>query len=449
MQVSMIGAGHVGLVSGLCLAELGHRVVCVDIDGPKVAGLNRGLCPIHEKGVQELLHKHLNRSFHVTMDLDRAVKESEIIIIAVDTPCRDGRIDLRSLQAVCCQIGDVLKSRNGFRTVAVRSTVVPGTTENVVRPALESRSSKRAGVEFTLTVNPEFLREGSAVHDFLNPDRIIMGAFDERGLEVLERLYRPFRNTERIRTSPRTAEMIKYASSGLLATLISFSNEMSNLCESLGGIDAREVMAGVCLDRRWSPVLDDGSRLVPPITEYLEAGCGFGGSCLPKDVKALISHGRESGCRMRLLEAVLFVNERQPQRMIRVLENHFPRVEELTIAVLGLSFKPGTDDVRESPAVTIILELLRRGATVNAYDPVAAQSARRLLGDRGIVYCETIEAALDRVHAVMLVTRWDEFTRLPDLLANREVQPLVIDGRRMISRDSVLRYEGTGLGRAE
>ncbi len=447
MRVCVIGAGAVGLVSGLGLAQLGHRVVCADIDRSRVEQLNAGRCPIHEAGLPELLRRHLGRGFSATADVAGAVRAARMSIIAVGTPCRNGAIDLSAVEAACAHIGEVLRHQAEFHTVVVRSTVVPGTTEQRLRPILESRAGKRAGEGFGLAVNPEFLREGSAVHDFLHPDRIVMGACDPRSLEMLEELYRPFAEVARVRTRPRTAEMIKYASNAFLATLISFSNEIANLCAALGGVDASEVMAGLRLDKRLSPMLASGERLVPPVAEYLEAGCGFGGSCFPKDLAALSAHARQAGCPLELLEAVLRVNERQPRQMIRMLEGHFPRLAGLRVGVLGLAFKPGTDDVRDSPALAIIRELLARGAAVAAYDPVAVPAARALLGERGIVYCDRLEAALDGVDAVMVVTRWEEFGRLPQLLAAAGAPPpLVIDGRRMLARDSVARYAGIGLG---
>ena len=285
------------------------------------------------------------------------------------------------------------------------------------------------------------------MHDFLSPDRIVMGAIDDRTAGVLEDLYRPFRDVDKLRTNPRTAETIKYAANSLLATMISFSNEIGNLCAAIGDVDVVNVMRGVHLDRRLSPLLSDGQRIEPKFLTYLEAGCGFGGSCFPKDLKALISFGRRAGNPMRLLQAVVDINHSQPQRMLALLGRHFQSLSAIRIAVLGLAFKPGTDDMRESPAIPIIQELLRQRAEVTAYDPVIKQ------GDfNGVApsrYAKTLSEAVDDAQAILLLTRWPEFKELPVLLSNRIEPPLVIDGRRLLEPASVARYEGIGLGASQ
>jgi UDPglucose 6-dehydrogenase len=261
---------------------------------------------------------------------------------------------------------------------------------------------------------------------------------------MLAELYAVFADADKLRTSCKTAEMIKYASNSLLATLISFSNEIGNLCAALGGIDVVDVLHGVHLDKRMSPILSDGSRLTPAFTTYLAAGCGFGGSCFPKDVKALAAHGRRAGIPMQLLESVVAVNDRQPQEIMRLLQKHFSPVTGTRAAVLGLAFKPGTDDVRESPAIPIVRALHDQGAQVNAYDPVARRAAESVLPG-GVTYFDSLEAAIREVDVVIVLTRWDEFSRLPELLAGRDPQPLVVDGRRMLDKRNVLRYEGIGV----
>ncbi len=448
MKVSVIGTGYVGLVSGVCLAELGHQVTCIDIDSQKVDSINNGIPPIYEKGLKELLRKHVNKRFRATSDYDQAINESVISIIAVGTPYKGDQIDLSFIETASRQIAEVIKYKNDFHMIVVKSTVVPGTTDKVVKSILETHSGKSAGIDFGVGMNPEFLREGSAVYDFLNPDRIVLGASDDRGLEMMEGLYQSFLNTDKLKTNTHTAEMIKYASNALLATLISFSNEIANLCTAIGDIDVKDVMRGVHLDKRLSPIQENGTRIIPKITTYLEAGCGFGGSCFPKDVKALIAHGRKYGNPMQILEAIVDVNEQQPFQLIEILEKHFATMDKLTVGILGLSFKPGTDDVRESPAIPIILNLVSRGVAVKAYDPAAVESAKKLLGGQNITYCDTLEAAVSNVDAVLLVTCWEEFSRLPELLAVSETQPLLIDGRRMLDSTTITLYEGIGLRRA-
>jgi UDPglucose 6-dehydrogenase len=444
MRVAVVGTGYVGLVSGACLAERGHTVVCVDVDAERVAAIRRGETPIHEDGLAPILARHAGGRLRATTDLEAAVAASELSLIAVGTPFDGDRIDLAAVRQAASQVGRALRRHRGYHVVAVKSTVVPGTTDGVVLPLLEAGSGKRAGVDFGVGMNPEFLREGQAVADFMHPDRLVLGGIDERTRDLLEALYAPFPAAPRIRTGNRTAETIKYAANALFATLISFSNEVGNLCAALGGADVVDVMRGVHLDRRLTTVLPGGERVVPGVVSYLEAGCGYGGSCFPKDVKALAAHGRAAGVPMRLLEAVVEVNDRQPERVVELLDRGFPSLDGRRVAVLGLAFKPGTDDVRESPSLPVVRALRGRGATVRVYDPVAAREAERVLGTDGISYAPDLESAVDGAEAIAVMTRWSEFERLPGLLAGADPQPLVVDGRRMLDRASVARYAGIG-----
>jgi UDPglucose 6-dehydrogenase len=445
MKISVIGTGYVGLVSGACLADIGHDVTCVDVDRRKVDMINQGRAPIYEKGLEELLARNVGRRLRATPDLAPAVLDTELSLISVGTPFKGDAIDLSFVETVSRQIGEVLAGKADYHVVVVKSTVVPGTTEEVVLPILERASGKSAGPDFGVGMNPEFLREGEAVSDFENPDRIVLGGIDARSLDALAAMYAPYQCVDVIRTSPKTAEMIKYTANSLLATMISFSNEIAGLCTAFGGIDVVEVMRGVHLDKRLSPILADGQRIRPVFTTFLEAGCGFGGSCFPKDVEALIAHGKRHGNPMQLLDAVMRINRRQPHKILELLEKYFPSLEGRQVTVLGLAFKPGTDDMRESPAIPVVRSLMERGATVSAYDPVAVNEARKIFGERGIQYCDTLEAALEAVEAVVLMTRWPEFERLPALLARLETQPLVIDGRRMLDKRHLARYDGIGL----
>ena len=392
-RVSVIGTGYVGLVTGVCLAEKGHRVICVDLDREKVDAINIGATPIYEPGLAALLQRNVESGIHATTDLSEAVQDTDLSIIAVGTPYAENGIDLDDLKKVSLQVGRALREKGGYHVVAVKSTVVPGTTDEVVLPLLEAASGKKAGRHFGVGVNPEFLREGRAVQDFMHPDRVVLGAMDEKTGDMLEELYGVFPGVDKIRTNNRTAEMIKYASNSLYATLISLSNEIANLCAALGGVDVVDVMQGVCLDRRLSPVLESGQRLVPEFTTYLAAGCGFGGSCLPKDVRALIEHARRAGTPMQLLDAVIRVNEGQPKQVLTLLGKHFDSLRGVRVAVLGLAFKPGTADMRESPAIPIVEALQARHAFVNAYDPIARHEAeRKLQGDRIVLYGSLEEA---------------------------------------------------------
>jgi len=445
MRVSIIGTGYVGLVSGACFAEIGHDVVCVDVDAAKVAQILRGVPPIYEEGLEDLLRKNLGRRFTATGDLRAAVLGSDLTLIAVGTPFDGARIDLSYVREVARAIGAALRDKSDYHVVVVKSTVVPGTTSGVVLPILEEASGKRAGLAFGVGVNPEFLTEGQAIRDFMNPDRIVLGAVDARTMKVLERLYAFFEGTPRVRTNPSTAEMIKYSSNAVLATAISFSNEIANLCAALGDVDVVEVMEGVHASSYFTVKSPDGKRTRAPITSFLQAGSGFGGSCLPKDVKALIAHGEGLGLPMTLLRAVIKVNEAQPGEIVRALEKHFPSLEGVRIAVLGLAFKPDTNDVRESPAFPVIRSLLERKASVNAYDPVAVHEAQKVLGD-AVVYSRTLEESLVDADAVVLLTRWKQFESVPGMLSARWPQPLLVDGRRQLDKRAVARYAGIGLG---
>ena len=442
MNVSIIGIGYVGLVTGACLAEKGHNVTCVDIDPERVAALNRAEAPIFEAGLDELLRQHVGRTLKATTDLPAAVSDSDLTLIAVGTPFNGQTIDLTAVMAASRQIGSTLRNKTAYHVVVVKSTVPPGTTDLHVIPALEAAAGKRAGVDFGVGMNPEFLSQGEAVHDFMFPDRIVLGGNDARTVDTLEELYRPFAAARRIRTNTRTAELIKYASNALLANLISFSNEIANLCSVVGGIDVTDVMRGVHLSQYFGNHTTDG---LAPIVSFLRAGCGFGGSCLPKDVKALIAHGRNAGLPMSLLESVIKVNEEQPGKVVALLEKHWRDLMGIRVAVLGLAFKPGTNDVRESPAFPILRELLKRGAVLTAFDPVAMDEARRVIRDAGITYCESLSAALLDIDALIVVTPWPEFHEVPALLRGRHPAPVFVDARRAFERGSVERYEGIGL----
>lgn len=460
MRVAIVGTGYVGLVTGACLAERGHQVTCVDLDASKVAAIASGRAPFHEAGLPELLERHAGRNLRATTDLAAAVRASEITLIAVGTPFRDDAIDLSFIEAAARSVGEALRIGEGPRTanseqrtataawhtVVIRSTVVPGTTDGVVLPLLERHSGRRAGESLGVGMNPEFLTEGTAVADFVRQDRVVIGGIDERSRDEIERLYAGFDGVPRIRTNPRTAEMIKYASNALLATAISFSNELANLAAALGGIDAREVMQGVHLSRYLTAQEDAPAGWTAPLAAFYEAGCGYGGSCLPKDVKALAAHGRAAGVPMRLLEAVDAVNRDQPARLVELVRRGFPSLRGVPVAVLGLAFKPGTDDLRETPARPVVEALLDEGAAVTVYDPVAGAGGEALFGPGRVQVASGLEAAVAGARAVVLVTRWPEFAEVPALAARQAVPPLVVDGRRMLERDAVARYAGIGLG---
>jgi UDPglucose 6-dehydrogenase/GDP-mannose 6-dehydrogenase len=444
MKISVVGTGYVGLVSGVCLAEKGHEVICVDVDQQKVARINAGDPPIFEEGLEPLLKKVIGNQLSATDDLAAAVRATDVTLIAVGTPFDGQTIDLSYIRQASREIGEALADKASYHLVVVKSTVVPGTTDGAVLETVEEASGKKAGVDFGIGMNPEFLTEGVAIRDFMNPDRIVVGGIDERSRKKLREIYAGFEDVPILETNTRTAELIKYASNALLATMISFSNEIANLATSIGGIDSAEVMRGVHLSEYLS-TRSDGKRVKAKISSFLNAGCGFGGSCLPKDVKALVAQGQHQGLPMNLLDNVIKVNEAQPERMVEILAGHMPDLNGRTIGILGLAFKEGTDDMRESPAIPVARSLLKRGAQVLGYDPIAMEEARRSMPE-GTHYARDLDEVVQRADALLLITRWDEFQDLPTTMANLDRRDLLlVDGRRFIDKQAVENYDGIGL----
>ena len=442
MRVAIIGAGYVGLVSGACLAARGHDVACVDVDSRRVDLINSGVPPIHERDLPELLRAHVGRNLRATTDIVAAVAGAELSFIAVGTPTADGRTDLGFVTQAAGQIGEVLRVAPDWRTVVVKSTVIPGTTAGLVREAMEAASGQIAGKGFGLGMNPEFLTEGTAVHDFMHPDRLVLGGFDPQTQQALLALYQDFpAHIPRVVTNTTTAEMIKYASNALLATMISFSNEFARLCSAVGDVDALDVMKGVHQSAYLTTTLSD-TRITAPIAGFIEAGCGFGGSCLPKDVQALVGQGETLGLPMPLLRSVLDVNAGQADEILRLASKHFLNLTGVAVTVLGIAFKPDTDDVRESPAFPIIARLRAAGARITAFDPIARPVDHP--GLTSVRLASTLEEAVEDTDVIVVTTRWAEFTALPALLKGLAKPPLVVDGRRMLRSQDLARYEGIG-----
>jgi UDPglucose 6-dehydrogenase/GDP-mannose 6-dehydrogenase len=445
MRVSVLGAGYVGVVTGACLAERGHDVTVADIDADRVAVLEAGRSPIYEPGLDEIVARLIGGRLRATTDVRMAVADSELTIVSVGTPVGSDGIDLRHLESAVRAAGSAIAAKDEYHVVAVKSTVVPGTTDEVVIPVVEESSGKRAGQSIGVGVNPEFLTEGTAVRDFREPDRLVFGSADERVHRALTELYSDFAaSIPRMHTTTRTAEMIKYASNALLATAISFSNEIADLCSAVGGADVVDVMRGVHLSDYLSPMPHGGGRRVrAPITSFLEAGCGFGGSCLPKDVRALVAEGERHGLALATLRAVLQTNSARADALVDLVDRGLGGLEGRRATVLGLAFKPDTDDVRETPAVPIVRRLVSAGVVVTLHDPVV-HTPPEALQDLDVHLVEDLEDAIADADAVVIATRWAAYQRLPEILAGRSRQPLVVDGRRMLDPDSVERYSGIG-----
>lgn len=430
MRVAVIGTGYVGLVTGACVAGTGHDVICVDTLQERVDAVNQCRPAFHEPGLPELLKRVVgNGKLRATNDVINSVKNSDITILAVGTPCRDGDIDLSFIKAASENIGEGVRQAGGYHVVVVKSTVVPGTTDTVVGGIIERVSGKKIG-EFGLCMNPEFLREGTAVADFQDPDRIVIGQSDEHAGQTLAKIYDSF-DCPKIFTTLRNAEMTKYTSNALLATLISFSNEIAAICEATPGTDVEQVMDGLHLDRRLNCTVDD-KRYSPSILTYLRAGCGFGGSCLPKDITALEKFGRSKGIKAPLLEAVLAVNRNRPAALISMAESALGDLNNKTIAVLGLAFKPGTDDLRDSPALALIDLLKKKNAVIRGYDPFISSLPPN---GTAISVCKSASEALRGADAAVIASGLPELATLNwSALASEMRRPLVIDGRSVLRR---------------
>ena len=410
MEICIVGAGYVGLTTAVCFAEMGNEVKIIDIDKEKIEKIKSGIAPIYEEGLQKLMEKNLDR---IEATTSYSIEEN-IIFICVGTPSLpDGKINLKYVLDAAENVAKNMKEES---IVVIKSTVFPGTTQKIVKPLIE-----KYGKKFSIAMNPEFLREGKAIYDFMNPDRIVIGIEDGKAENVLRKLYEPIK-APIIITTPTEAEMIKYASNALLATKISFANEIGNLCKILG-IDVYKVMKGVGMDHRISPY-------------FLDAGIGFGGSCFPKDLKALYAGSKELGYEMDLIKAVLELNDKQPLQVIKILEKYMD-VNGKNIAVLGLAFKANTDDVRESRSIPIIEKLMEKGAIIKAYDPMAMENMKKIFPR--IIYCRSVAEALENADACLILTDWKEFEKL-DFSKMRN--KLVIEGRKVLkSREGII-YEG-------
>ena len=422
MNISIVGTGYVGLVSGACFAELGATVHCIDTNREKIDKLNQGIIPIYEPGLEDLVRRNVKagRLFFST-DLTDSLNDVEMLFIAVGTPPgEDGSADLNQVLAVARKIGQNLEK---YLLVVTKSTVPVGSS-NQVRNAIEEELKKRrADIQFDVASNPEFLKEGAAIDDFMKPDRVVVGVESEKAKELMTRLYAPMllSNFRVIFMDIPSAEMTKYAANAMLATRISFINEIANLCEKVGA-DVSMVRKGIGTDSRI------GSKFLYP-------GPGFGGSCFPKDVKALIRTGKDHGSPLSLLESVEAINERQKKVLFTKFSNHYQgKINGMHVAIWGLSYKPGTDDMREAPSLTLIDQLLEAGCTVKAYDPAAMDEAKRRLGDK-IEYASDIYDAVRDADVLFHVTEWKEY-RMPDWQKVRSLMknPLLIDGRGVFNK---------------
>lgn len=425
MNIAIVGTGYVGLVSGTCFAEMGIDVTCVDIDQNKISHLLQGKIPIYEPGLDEMVKRNVEAGrLHFTTNLTTCIDHVEVVFSAVGTPPdEDGSADLKYVLAVAKTFGQSIKK---YTILVTKSTVPVGTAQKVKATILEELQKRGEQIKFDVASNPEFLKEGAAIKDFMTPDRIVVGIESEQAKKIISRLYKPFMlSGERmIFTDIPSAEMIKYTANSMLATRISFMNDIANLCE-LVGADVNMVRKGIGSDTRIGK-------------KFLYAGCGYGGSCFPKDVKALIKTAEQNGYEMRVLKAVEKVNEIQKSILFKKLLKYFDgNLKGKTVALWGLAFKPETDDMREAPALVIIDHLFAAGVTIKVYDPIAMEECKRRVGNK-VIYCKDMYDAVINADALALLTEWKVF-RIPSWSVMKKVmkQPIIIDGRNIYDKDEV------------
>ena len=428
LRVSFVGLGYVGLCTAVAFANRGFDTLGVDVDPERLALVEVGRAPIHEPRLERLLKTAIvSGRLRVSDDLAE-VAATDVVFLTVGTPSNlDGSIDTRHVETAAREVGAALREEPDFRLVVVKSTVIPGTTRSVVMPLLEERSGKRVGAELGLCTNPEFLKEGSALADTFHPDKLVIGAIDAGSTSRLKQLYRAFYGTKvppTIETTPETAEMIKYASNAFLATKVSYINTMANIAQQIPGVDVEQVAEAIGLDPRIGPL-------------FLKAGPGYGGSCFPKDVRALIAFSRERGYDPSLLAAVEKTNERQAAKVVELSERLVGPLEDKRVAVLGLAFKKDTDDIREAASIRVIHRLQEKGAHVTAYDPIAIPSARQVLGD-SVEFAADPKSAIQEADCCIVMTEWDEFRNLTGKdYAEHMRRPNVVDARRLYRREEL------------
>lgn len=435
MRIAMVGAGYVGLVSGACFADFGHHVVCIDNDAEKVTALGRGEIPIYEPGLAELVASNVKqRRLTFAHDMAPAIDGADVVFIAVGTPSRrgDGHADLSYVYAAAREIADAL---SGFTVIVTKSTVPVGTGDEVERIIREQRPDAK----FAVVSNPEFLREGAAIRDFKHPDRIVIGTDDFQARDVMAEVYRPLylNAAPMVYTDRRTAELTKYAANSFLATKIAFINEIADLAEKIGA-DVQEVARGIGLDNRIG-------------AKFLHAGPGYGGSCFPKDTLALIKTGQDNEAPLRIVETVVAVNDQRKRAMARKVANAFGgNLRGKSVAVLGMTFKPNTDDMRDAPSIPLITALQDMGAIVSAFDPVGMEQAKKVL--EGVIFCDDAYTCAKGAHALVIVTEWEQFRAL-DLkeMAAIMATPVIVDLRNIYSPDEVSRngFLYCGVGRPQ
>ena len=436
MKLGIIGAGYVGLTTGICLANLNHKIVIYDTNNEKNEKIKNKKMPFYEKGLQSILEKTiLSGNLEVTDNVDHVVKNTDGSFVCVGTPTKENNsIDLSQvLDAIKSLAQSIKNNQKKDYVIIIRSTVIPNTTKQKILPMLKEIVGK---ISFGLCIIPEFLREGQAFDDFMNPDKIVIGSMDEKSNNFAEKIFEHFKNSAKIiKTNPETAELIKYTNNSFFSMLISFSNEIANIAEKIPSVDSFEVLKALIYDKRITTKLN-GKNVIPDLESYLVPGCGFGGSCFPKDVKAILNYANSQNIKAPLLDAILKINDERPLKMISLAESILTSLKNKKITILGLTFKPETDDLRFSPSLEAIKLLLEKGAKISAYDPIIKEKLNWNFPVQGFKSCSSIEDSLLESDLVIVFTKWSEFKSLDgNFLKKFMKKPLIIDGRGFLAKE--------------
>lgn len=442
MKISIIGMGYVGLVTGLCFCDYGHKVICIEKNKKKIKDLNDNKEIIYEPGLKKLLKKHVNKNFFASDDINNAIQKTNVTFIAVGTPFEKGKFSTKFLKSAAKNIGLALKNKKKYHVIVVKSTVLPGTTDTTVKNHIEKFSGKKAGKDFGISMNPEFLREGEAINDFVNSDRIVIGADNKKTQIIVKNIYNKFKKVPILLTNNKTAELIKYTSNSLLANLISFSNEISNIGDKIGNVNFDDVLKGVSLDRRIATRIGE-EIYFPGIVSYLEPGCGFGGSCFPKDVKALSYLAKKVKSNNHILKSVIKTNDEQIKKLFKIVMQNINKGKN-NILILGSAFKPNTDDVRESPSIKLIDKLIKTiRVNIELYDPVADKNTEKIFKNK-IVYSRNLSKSVNNKNLIIIMTKWKKFKNLHKKIKKKS-NPLIIDPRRFLNPKNFKNYIAFGI----
>ena len=442
MKISIIGMGYVGLITGLGFCNYGHKVICLEKNKKKINDLNNNKDIIYEPGLKKILKKHLNKNFFVSQDFEEVILNTDVTFIAVGTPFSNGKFSTRYLESAAKEIGLSIKNKKKYHVIVIKSTILPGTTDTIIKKQIEKYSGKKAGKNFGLSMNPEFLREGEAINDFINSDRIVIGHDNLKTQSIVKKIYEKFKNVPIITTNNKTAELIKYTSNSLLANLISFSNEISNIGDKIGDINFDQVLKGVSLDRRITTKVNN-KLVTPGLVSYLEPGCGFGGSCFPKDVKSLSYLASKLKSDNLILKSILKTNEKQVDKLYKIILKNTPSSKK-NILILGLAFKPDTDDIRESPSIKLIKKLLKNNKNmIEVYDPVALNNTKKIFKSK-LTYSNNLRKSVLNKDVIVVMTKWKILKNLNNILPKNS-KSLIIDPRRFLNSKKFKKYLAFGI----